>query len=98
MPERSVDRIRLSAADQRAWAGAAELRDLLATGLNRARAKGGDWYHGDKIAAALREDPTFKSVYGGSMEFQANGVAKKRVALFKVENGDKVFEKYIEAK
>ena len=32
------------------------------------------------------------------MEFQTNGVAKKRVALFKVQNGDKVFEKYIEAK
>ena len=71
---------------------------VIAEAMKRARAKGGDWYHGDKIAAALREDPTFKSVYGGSMKFQANGVAKKRVALFKVQNGDKVFEKYIEAK
>ena len=42
VPERSVDRVRLSAADQRARAGAAELCDLLATGLNRAGAQGGN--------------------------------------------------------
>src|SRR5580704_16992414 len=42
VPERSIDRVRLSAADQRARAGAAELRDLLATGLDRAGPQGGD--------------------------------------------------------
>ena len=42
VPERGVDRVRLSTADQRARAGAAELRNLLATGLNRAGAQGGD--------------------------------------------------------
>jgi hypothetical protein len=42
VPAGRVDRVRLSAADQRAAAGAAELGDLLATGLDRPRAKGSD--------------------------------------------------------
>src|SRR5208282_1982997 len=42
VPERSVDGVRLSTADQRAWAAAPELRDLLATGLDRAGTQGGD--------------------------------------------------------
>src|SRR5260221_12779850 len=40
--ERCVDWGRLAAADQRAGASAAEFRDLLATGLNGARAEGCD--------------------------------------------------------
>ena len=38
------------------------------------------------------------SVYGGEMAFQENGVAAKRVGLFEVQNGDKKFVRYIEAK
>src|ERR1700683_5152295 len=42
MPERSIDRARLSATDERARAGAAELRNLRATRLDRAGPEGGD--------------------------------------------------------
>ena len=57
---------------------------------------GQPYHEGDKLAALLRENPTFDSVYGGEMVFQDNGVAKKRVALFEVdENGQGVFQKYI---
>ena len=35
MPERSIDRVRLFAADQRARASAAELGNLLATGIEQ---------------------------------------------------------------
>lgn len=63
--------------------------------MRRAKAAGIP-VEGDKLAALLRENPTFDSVYGGEMVFQDNGVAKKRVALFEVdENGQGVFQKYI---
>jgi len=53
---------------------------------------------GDKLAELLRENPEFDSVYGGTMTFQDNGVAAKRVALFEVdEEGSPVFKEYIEA-
>ena len=42
VPERGVDRVSLPATNQRGRAGAAELRDLLATGLDRAGSQGGD--------------------------------------------------------
>jgi hypothetical protein len=42
MPERRVDRIGLAAADQRTRAVATEIRDLRATGFDRACAQGGD--------------------------------------------------------
>jgi len=42
MPERGVDWICLSSADKRGWAATAELGDLLATGIDRASAEGGN--------------------------------------------------------
>src|SRR5580658_7443994 len=42
VPERRVEWICAAAADERAWTGATELRNLLATGPDRARAEGGD--------------------------------------------------------
>ena len=42
VPERREDRVGLAAADQRARAVAAEIRDLRAAGLDRAGAQGGD--------------------------------------------------------
>jgi branched-chain amino acid transport system substrate-binding protein len=55
---------------------------------------------GDKLAELLRENPNFDSVYGdGTMRFQDNGVAKKPVALFEVDdNGEGQFQSYIEIK
>ncbi len=69
---------------------------VIAELIKRARAEGGDYWHGDKLAAVLRANPSFDSVYGGKMVFQANGVAKKRVAMFEIVNGEKKFVKYVE--
>lgn len=71
---------------------------VIAEALKQARAQGSDYYSGAKIAAALRANPTVASVYGGEMTFADNGVASKPVALFKVENGKGVFQKYVKAK
>lgn len=68
---------------------------VVAEAIRRARAKGGDYWDGAKLAGEIREDPTFDSVYGGEMTFQDNGVAQKRVALFRVEDGESVFVDYI---
>lgn len=67
--------------------------------LKRAReANGGDYYSGDIVAAAIRKNPKFKSVYGGEMKYKANGVAQKRTALFRIEKGERKFIKYIDVK
>lgn len=68
---------------------------VIAEAIRRARAEGGDYWEGARLASAIRENPTFKSIYGGEMTFQENGVAQKRVALFRVDNGMKKFVKYI---
>ncbi|SMF30324.1 amino acid/amide ABC transporter substrate-binding protein, HAAT family [Tistlia consotensis] len=71
---------------------------VIAELMRRAKAKGIP-IKGDKLAELLRENPVFDSVYGGKMTFQDNGVAKKRVALFKVDDAGKgVFQHYIEVK
>lgn len=69
---------------------------VIAELLRRARAEGGDYVDGARLAEELREEPTFKSVYGGTMAFQDNGVAEKRVGLFEVRDGEPVFQKYVE--
>lgn len=68
---------------------------VLAEAIKRARAEGGDYWDGAKLAAAIKANPSFDSIYGGSMVYGDNGVAKKRVALFKVEDGESQFVKYI---
>jgi branched-chain amino acid transport system substrate-binding protein len=70
---------------------------VIAECIKRARAKGGDYWNGDALREALLSDPKFDSVYGGRMLFQPNGVARKRTALFVVENGKRKFEKFLEA-
>jgi branched-chain amino acid transport system substrate-binding protein len=50
------------------------------------------------MKAVLLENPKFDSVYGGQMVFQPNGVATKRVALFKVEDGKGKFQKFVDLK
>ena len=71
---------------------------VIAELIKRARAEGGDYWHGDKLAAVLRANPAVDSVYGGKMVFQKNGVAQKRVAMFEVVNGQKKFIDYVSAK
>jgi branched-chain amino acid transport system substrate-binding protein len=68
---------------------------VIAELIRRAREEGADYWDGAKLAGELRKDPTFRSVYGGQMTFQENGVAQKRVALFKVEDGSQKFIRYI---
>lgn len=68
---------------------------VLAEAIRHARAKGGDYWDGAKLADAIRENPTFDSVYGGKMTYQPNGVAKKRVAIFRVESGKGKFIEYV---
>ncbi|MCC7275942.1 MAG: ABC transporter substrate-binding protein [Alphaproteobacteria bacterium] len=71
---------------------------VIAELAGRARKKGGDYLNGERLKAALYENPRVDSVYGGQMTFQANGVAQKRVGLFKVEGGKGVFQKFVEVK
>ncbi len=71
---------------------------IIAELLKRARARGGDYANGEVMKAVLIENPKFDSVYGGQMVFQPNGVAFKRVALFKVEDGKGKFQKFLDLK
>lgn len=68
---------------------------VIAELIKRAKAKGGDYWNGASLMAALKADPVFKSVYGGTMRFAANGVAAKRVGLFVVKDGKQQFVKYV---
>jgi len=70
---------------------------VLAEAIRRAKAKGGDYWDGRALAQTIRENPTFDSVYGGTMTYQENGVAKKRVAIFRVEDGEGTFLNYVTA-
>ncbi len=71
---------------------------VIAELLKRARKQGGDYVNGEAMKKALYTDPKFDSVYGGQMVFQPNGVAFKKVGLFKVEGGQNKFQKYIEVR
>lgn len=68
---------------------------VVAEAIRRARAEGGDYWDGARLAEMIRANPVFDSVYGGEMTFQENGVAKKRVALFRIEDGASTFLDYI---
>ncbi|MBM3554758.1 MAG: hypothetical protein FJX47_04310 [Alphaproteobacteria bacterium] len=73
---------------------------VIAELISRARKAGvaAAGLNGETLKAALVANPSFDSVYGGKMTFQPNGVALKRVALFKVEGGDGKFQKFLELK
>ena len=68
---------------------------MIAELLKRAKAKGGDYMDAEVMKAALYDNPKFDSVYGGQMFFKPNGVAQKRVGLFKVEGGEKKFQSFV---
>ncbi|MEZ5741142.1 MAG: ABC transporter substrate-binding protein [Burkholderiaceae bacterium] len=71
---------------------------MIAEVLKRAKAKGGDYLNGDVMKTVIYDNPKFDSVYGGQMTFKPNGVAQKRVGLFKVEGGENKFQKFVEVK
>lgn len=69
---------------------------VIAELIRRAKAKGGDYWNGAKLAEALRDNPSFDSVYGGKMVFKPDGVALKRVSLLRVENGELKFQQLMD--
>ena len=69
---------------------------VIAELLRRNQEKGVQNPTGAQLMAELKADPTFDSIYGGTMTFQDNGVAAKRVGLFEVKNGEKQFVKFVE--
>lgn len=71
---------------------------MLAEILKRSRAMGGDYMDAEVFKKALYQNPKFDSVYGGQMTFKPNGVAQKRVGLFKVVDGKGVFQKFVEVR
>jgi branched-chain amino acid transport system substrate-binding protein len=68
---------------------------ILVECIRRARAQGGDYMHGANLAAALRANPVFPSVFGGDLKFQENGVALKPIALFTVKDGKGIFQRFV---
>lgn len=70
---------------------------MIAELLKRGRKMGGDYMDAEVLKKAVYENPKFDSVYGGQMTIQENGVAKKRVGLFKIVNGKSEFQQMVEA-
>lgn len=71
---------------------------VIANLLKQAKAANESEINGDVLAKYLRANPSVDTVYGGKMVFQDNGVAKKPVALFEVENGKPEFLEYVTAR
>lgn len=70
---------------------------VIAELLRRAYEAGIQDPDGAQLTEMLWKNPTFKSVYGGEMVFQENGVAQKRVGLFEVgDDSEKKFLKFID--
>jgi len=72
---------------------------ILAELIKKAKAKGGNWWNGKALRDALVEIKKFPSVYGGHIVFNPeDGTCRKKTALFVVQGGDRVFQKYLEIK
>ena len=64
--------------------------------IRRARAEGGNYFTGERLAAALRAKPSMPSVYGGNIVFEADGTCLKRVGIFVVKDGKPQFQHFAE--
>ncbi len=62
------------------------LRDL----VTRVKAKGGNPLDGAQLEAALKENPRFRTVYGGTMELRPDGSVVKPISIFEVKDGKQV--------
>ncbi|MBI4590778.1 MAG: ABC transporter substrate-binding protein [Candidatus Rokubacteria bacterium] len=71
---------------------------ILAELIRAAKKKGGDYWNGQRLKAALTEIRKFPSVYGGTVDFQEDGTSLKRVALFEVKDGKPAFKRFIDIK
>ncbi|MEW5912850.1 MAG: ABC transporter substrate-binding protein [Thermodesulfobacteriota bacterium] len=65
------------------------LKDL----VERVAKKGGNPLSGAALEAAIWDNPRFKSIYGGYIEFRKNGTCSKPVVLFTIKNGKPVILK-----
>ncbi len=68
---------------------------LLVECIRRARSQGGDYLSGKNMVAALRANPNFPTIFGGSLTFEPNGVALKPIAFFVVKDGKGAFQRVI---
>jgi branched-chain amino acid transport system substrate-binding protein len=69
---------------------------IVAEMIRRARAEGGNYFTGERLAAALRAKPSMPSVYGGNIVWEPDGSCLKRVGIFVVKDGKPQFQHYAE--
>lgn len=55
--------------------------------IQRVKAKGGNPQDGAQLEAALRANPRFETVYGGTMELRPDGGVVKPISIFVVKDG-----------
>jgi branched-chain amino acid transport system substrate-binding protein len=55
--------------------------------VQRVKAKGGNPLDGSQLEAALKENPRFDTVYGGTMELRPDGGVVKPISIFEVKDG-----------
>ncbi len=58
--------------------------------ITRVQAKGGNPRDGAQLEAALKENPRFPTVYGGTMELRPDGSVVKPLSIFEVKDGKQV--------
>ena len=71
---------------------------ILAELIKAVKAEGGDYRSGDRLMAKLMEIKSFPSVYGGKIVFNPDHTCAKRTGLFRVVNGKKTFQKFLQIK
>jgi branched-chain amino acid transport system substrate-binding protein len=58
--------------------------------IQRVKAKGGNPFDGAQLEAALKANPRFDTVYGGTMELRPDGGVVKPISIFEVKDGKQV--------
>ena len=71
---------------------------ILAELIKAAKAEGGDYWKGDRLMKKLMEIKSFPSVYGGEIVFNPDHTCSKRTGLFRIVDGKKTFQKFLEVK
>jgi branched-chain amino acid transport system substrate-binding protein len=62
--------------------------------MKRVMKKGGNPLDGEQLEKAIWSNPTFETVYGGSMKLNQDGTVNKPLVIFKIMNGQlKIVEK-----
>ena len=70
-----------------------ELTYILKELVARVAKKGGDPMSGAALEKAIWDNPRFKSIYGGYIEFRKDGTCQKPVVLFTIKDGKPVIAK-----